>query len=198
VSNRKSDVYAVNVDKFTSTNDDMNLTVTKDMTSSMNLSERRREKIKEDSAQKRKDQISATASHLRISARKMKLAVDLVRGMNAKKAVHILKATPRKACELLAKLLNSAIANADYKHGTKNAIHEQRTQRIDMESLKITRIDVGNGPGLTRFMPRARHGSGMITKYTCNVSVYLNGVFVENTLEQEKEMLGGEEVKING
>ena len=59
----------------------------------------------------------AKLSHARISARKVKIVIDLIRGKDVNEALAILKLTPKAASELTLKLLKSAIANAENNHG---------------------------------------------------------------------------------
>ena len=58
----------------------------------------------------------ATLKYARISPRKVKIVLDLIRNQDADKAMAILKFTPKSACEYLEKLLASAMANAENNH----------------------------------------------------------------------------------
>ena len=58
----------------------------------------------------------ATLKYARISPRKVKIVLDLIRNQDAEKAMAILKFTPKSACEYLEKLLASAMANAENNH----------------------------------------------------------------------------------
>ena len=58
----------------------------------------------------------ATLKYARISPRKVKIVLDLIRNQDAEKAMAILKFTPKSACEYLEKLLHSAMANAEMKN----------------------------------------------------------------------------------
>ena len=62
----------------------------------------------------------ATLKNARISARKVKIVADLIRGKDAKEALAIVKFTPKASSEIIEKLLKSAIANAENNHGMKS------------------------------------------------------------------------------
>ncbi len=76
----------------------------------------------------------AQLNYLRISPRKVQIVLDLIRGKDAKLAMAILKHTPKAASEPLAKLLKSAMANAENNHN------------IDPESLYVSTCYVCPGP----------------------------------------------------
>lgn len=89
-------------------------------------------------------EVKATAKYLRISPRKARLVIDLIRGKNAKEAEAILKFTPNKGAELIAKVLNSAIANAEHN------------LNLAKDDLYVVKAYVDEGPSLRRFKPRAQ------------------------------------------
>ena len=62
----------------------------------------------------------ATLKNARISARKVKIVADLIRGKDAKEALAIVKFTPKASSEIIEKLLKSAIANSENNHGMKS------------------------------------------------------------------------------
>ena len=86
----------------------------------------------------------AKLRHARISPRKVKIVLDLIRGKDAGVAMAILKNTPKSASEYLVKLLGSAIANAE------NNFH------MDPSKLYVSECFVCPGPTLKRIMPRAK------------------------------------------
>jgi large subunit ribosomal protein L22 len=106
--------------------------------------------------------MKASATHIRISPRKVRLVVDTVRGKSVSQALSILGFTRKKAALPVQKLLRSAVANAVENGG----IH-------DVETLVIDRIMVDEGPTLKRYMPRARGRATPIRKRTSHIRVVL-------------------------
>ena len=96
----------------------------------------------------------AHLSHARITPRKVKIVCDLIRGKDTKTAVAILMNTPNAAAELLLKLVNSAVANAENNHS------------MDPDNLYISETFANPGPILKRGMARARGGYARILKRT--------------------------------
>jgi large subunit ribosomal protein L22 len=86
----------------------------------------------------------AYLKYARISPRKVKIVLDLIRGKDVGVAMGILKNTPKSASEYLIKLLKSAIANAEHNFN------------MDVSRLYVSECFVGPGPTLKRIMPRAR------------------------------------------
>lgn len=95
----------------------------------------------------------------RISAQKARLVADQVRGAPVGKALDILAYSPKKAAELVRKVLLSAIANAEHNEGA------------DIDDLKVKTIMVDEGPSLKRMMARAKGRGDRITKRTCHITV---------------------------
>ena len=106
-------------------------------------------------------QASAKLSYARISSRKVKAVIDLIRNKNAGEALAILKLTPKAASELVEKLLKSAIANAENNHG------------MDAEKLYVAEIYANQGPTLKRVRPRAQGRAFRIRKRTSHITVVL-------------------------
>jgi large subunit ribosomal protein L22 len=100
----------------------------------------------------------ASAKYMRISARKMRRSVDLIRGRHVDDARRILTLSPLGANETLVKVLNSAVANAEQR----NAIPE---------NLFVARAWVDEGPTLRRFRPRAQGRATRIRRRTSHVTV---------------------------
>lgn len=101
----------------------------------------------------------AYLKYARISPRKVQIVLDLIRGKDVAAAMGILKNKPRAASELLIKLLNSAIANAE------NNFH------MDATKLYISECFVCAGPTLKRIMPRAKGSADRILKRTSHVTM---------------------------
>jgi large subunit ribosomal protein L22 len=101
----------------------------------------------------------AKLRHARISPRKVKIVLDLIRGKDAGTAMAILKNTNKAASELLIKLLGSAIANAVNNH------------EMDETKLYVSECFVCPGPTLKRIMPRAKGSADRILKRTSHVTI---------------------------
>ena len=106
-------------------------------------------------------QAVAKLSYARISSRKVKTVIDLIRNKNVGEALAILKLTPKAASELVEKLLKSAIANAENNHG------------MDAEKLYVAEIYANQGPTLKRVRPRAQGRAFRIRKRTSHITVVL-------------------------
>ena len=100
----------------------------------------------------------AHLKYARISPRKVKIVLDLIRGKDAGTAMGILKNTPRAASELLIKLLGSAVANAEFK-------------QMDSSKLYVSECYANEGPTLKRIMPRAQGRAFQILKRTSHVTL---------------------------
>lgn len=102
----------------------------------------------------------AILGSIRITPRKMGLLADEVRGKGINDALSLLKLHPRKrTAEVLYTLIKSAAANATQK-GT-----------VDVDTLFVKTIFVGQGPTLKRFRPRAKGSAFKINKKTSNITV---------------------------
>ena len=106
--------------------------------------------------------MKASATHIRISPRKVRMVVDTVRGKSVSQALSILGFTRKKAALPVQKLLKSAVANAVENGGIN-----------DVETLVIDRIMVDEGPTLKRYMPRARGRATPIRKRTSHIRIVL-------------------------
>lgn len=105
---------------------------------------------------------NATLRYLRIAPRKVRLVAANVRGMKVGDALAMLKYTPQSAAKPIAKLLRSAVANAEQKGG-----------RVDVDALVVKTLTVDQGPKMRRFMPRAMGRAFRIEKKTSHVYVEL-------------------------
>jgi large subunit ribosomal protein L22 len=102
---------------------------------------------------------TAIAKGLRITAQKARLVVDMVRGKPVAQALDILNFANQKGAELVKKVLESAIANAENNEGA------------DVDELRVHRIFVDEGRTLKRIMPRAKGRADRISKRSCHVTV---------------------------
>ncbi len=101
----------------------------------------------------------AHLKYARISPRKVKIVLDLIRGKDVEVAAGILKNTPKSASEYLIKLLNSAVANAENNHS------------MDASKLYVSECFVCPGPTLKRIMPRGKGSADRILKRTSHVTI---------------------------
>lgn len=106
-------------------------------------------------------QAKAHLKYLRISPRKVGVVLDLIRNKPAKYAMAVLKNTPKAASEPLAKLLKSAMANAEHNYG------------MNVDGLYVKECYVCPGPILKRIMPRAQGRAFRINKRTSHVTIVL-------------------------
>ena len=95
----------------------------------------------------------------RISPRKVKIVCDLIRGQDTKVARAILMQTPKAAAELLLKLLQSAVANAENNHN------------MDPDNLFVSATYANPGPILKRMRPVGRGRGHRINKRTSHITV---------------------------
>lgn len=103
----------------------------------------------------------ATLKNARISARKVKIVADLIRGKDAKEALAIVKFTPKASSEIIEKLLKSAIANAENNHGMKS------------NNLYVAEIYANQGPTMKRIRPAAKGSAVRIRKRTSHITIKL-------------------------
>jgi len=105
--------------------------------------------------------MQALAKHkfARSSAQKTRLVADQVRGLSVEKALNVLTYSPKKAAELVRKVLLSAIANAEHNEGA------------DIDTLKVKTIFVDEGPSMKRINPRAKGRADRIVKRTSHITV---------------------------
>ena len=95
----------------------------------------------------------------RMSAQKGRLVADLIRGKPVDQAMNILAFTPKKGAQIIRKVLESAIANAEHNDGA------------DIDELKVKTIHVEKGMSLKRFQARAKGRGCKIEKQTCHIYV---------------------------
>ena len=103
----------------------------------------------------------ATLRYIRISPRKVGVVCDLIRGKSVAQANAILALAPKAACEPLAKLLKSAVANAENNFN------------MDKSNLYVAECFVCPGPMLKRIRPRAQGRAFRVMKRTSHVTMVL-------------------------
>ena len=106
----------------------------------------------------------ARATYVRVTPMKARRVIDLIRDMPANEALSVLKFAPQAASEPVAKVLASAIANAEHNFS------------LDPETLVVTRAFVDEGPMLKRFRPRAQGRAYRIRKRTSHITIELESV----------------------
>ncbi len=103
----------------------------------------------------------ATLKYARISARKVKIVADLIRGKDVSEALAIVKFTPKASSEIIEKLLKSAIANAENNHNMTSS------------KLYVDQIYANQGPTLKRIRPAAKGSAVRIRKRTSHITIVL-------------------------
>ena len=107
-------------------------------------------------------EIKACDKHVGISAQKVRLIADLVRGMPVNDALSTLEYTPKAGSRYVGKLLSSAVANAGAHDG------------IDVDTLYVKKINVDEGPTMKRFRARSMGRGTRILKRSCHITVVLD------------------------
>ena len=106
--------------------------------------------------------VKAQAKYIRQSPYKVRLVLDLVRGLPVTEAEHVLRLTSRGATEPVAKVLRYAVANAEHNHA------------LDSEDLVVAEAYADEGPTLKRFRPRARGRASRIRKRTSHITIVVS------------------------
>lgn len=101
----------------------------------------------------------AQARFVRVTPRKARRVVDLIRGLPADEAQAVLRFAPQAASEPVGKVLASAIANAEHN------------DKLDRETLVVERVWVDEGPTLKRIRPRGFGRAFRVTKRTSHITV---------------------------
>ena len=109
----------------------------------------------------------ARLKNYRVSPRKARLVADQIRGKGVEEALTILDLSPKRIARRLAKLVRSALANAEEKNNRDQA-------GIDIDNLVVGHITVDQGPNMWRIRPRAQGRANWIQKKTSNIVVVLS------------------------
>jgi len=104
----------------------------------------------------------AKYSYATISAQKVRLVADQIRGLPVEKAINILAYSPKKAATLMKEVLNSAIANAEHNDGA------------DIDELYVSSVMVDDGSTMKRMSPRAKGRGNRILKRTSHITVIVD------------------------
>jgi len=109
----------------------------------------------------------AIAKHVRMSPRKVRLVVDLIRGKDVDEAYTILQFTTKAAAEPVGKTLRSAVANATVKA-------QDEGQVLDVDDLVVSEVRVDEGPTQHRFRAAAMGRAAPIMKRTSHITVVVD------------------------
>jgi len=101
----------------------------------------------------------AVAKYIRISPRRVRQVIDLIRGKRVREAEAILMVTPKRGSRAVAKVLKSAVANAEHNYD------------LDAGDLVVSRAYVDEGPTLKRYQPRAMGRANVRRKRSSHITV---------------------------
>ncbi|MEH6552184.1 MAG: 50S ribosomal protein L22 [Pseudomonadales bacterium] len=106
--------------------------------------------------------VSAKLRGARISAQKARLVADQIRGKSIEEALNVLSFSTKKGADIVKKVLDSAIANAEHNEGA------------DIDELRISTIFVDEGMTMKRIKPRAKGRADRILKRSCHITVQVS------------------------
>ena len=121
-----------------------------------------RSQIKRERNAQKDTRPSAKLSYARVSVQKACFVLDAIRGKDANTALAIVTYNPRYASELIAKLLKSAIANAENNNG------------MDVNNLHVAECYANKGPTMKRIHPRAQGRAYRIEKRMSHITIVLD------------------------
>ena len=104
-------------------------------------------------------EVAARLKGARMSAQKARLVADQIRGKSVEEALDILQFSGKKGADIIKKVLESAIANAEHNDGA------------DVDELKVSTIFVDEGMTMKRIQPRAKGRADRILKRSCHITV---------------------------
>ncbi|GAA6154097.1 50S ribosomal protein L22 [Pseudoteredinibacter isoporae] len=104
-------------------------------------------------------EVAAKLRGARLSAQKARLVANQIRGKHVEEALDILAFSPKKGAEIIKKVLESAIANAEHNEGA------------DVDELRVSTIFVDEGLTMKRIKPRAKGRADRILKRSCHITV---------------------------
>lgn len=104
-------------------------------------------------------EVAAKLKGAQISAQKVRLIADQIRGLSVEKALNELEFSNKKAAHIVKKVLDSAIANAENNEGA------------DVDELKVSTVFVDEGMTMKRLRPRAKGRADRILKRSCHITV---------------------------
>ncbi|WP_347489936.1 50S ribosomal protein L22 [Desulfoscipio sp. XC116] len=101
----------------------------------------------------------AVAKYIRISPRKVRQVIDIIRGKDVQEALALLKFTPKRASVPVAKVVKSAAANAEHNY------------EMNKDNLYVAACYVDQGPTLKRWQPRAMGRADVLRRRTSHITV---------------------------
>ena len=104
-------------------------------------------------------QVTSKLRYARISPQKCRLVADVVRGQPVGNAISTLKYMPKKGAELVRKVLESAVANAEHNHGA------------DIDELKVSNVQVDGAASFARYTARAKGRGDRILKRNSHITI---------------------------
>ena len=104
-------------------------------------------------------EVVAKLKGARLSAQKARLVADQIRGKSVESALEVLQFSGKKGADIIKKVLESAIANAEHNDGA------------DVDELRVSTIFVDEGMTMKRIKPRAKGRSDRILKRSCHITV---------------------------
>lgn len=107
-------------------------------------------------------EVKAKANYQRISPQKARLVAQNIKGKSVEDALNTLKFTPKKAASMLAKVLNSAMSNAEQNYS------------LDLDELYVKHVQIDGGPSWKRIRPRAMGRATRILKRTSHITVIVD------------------------
>ncbi len=107
-------------------------------------------------------EVKASLVYARVGEQKARLVADLVRGKDVSDAIKTLTFLNKKSASMIKKIIESAVANADYK------------KTVDLDKLYVKTISVDQGPVLKRFRPRAQGRATGVKKKMSHINVVLD------------------------
>lgn len=121
----------------------------------------------------------ASSQYVRISPRKVRYVIDLIRRKNVPAAQAILNGSPRRAGEILKKLLNQAVDAA------------KRNSQVESKNLLISKVTADGGPVMKRFRPMSMGRAGVIRKRTSHICLELDLIHKGAAVPEKKKPAQG-------
>ena len=107
-------------------------------------------------------EVTAKLRNATLSAQKCRLVADMIRNTSVSTALNVLKFTTKKGANIMLKILESAIANAENNQG------------IDIDELKVSTVFVDEAATLKRMSPRAKGRANRISKRNCHITIIVS------------------------
>jgi large subunit ribosomal protein L22 len=126
----------------------------------------------------------ARARYVHMTPMKTRRVVDLIRGRNAQEALAVLQFAPQAASGPVAKVLASAMANAEH-HANEHQL------RFDADALWISAAYVDEGPTLKRFRPRAQGRTYRIRKRTSHITIEVESLVAPEKTSRGRRLIRG-------